>query len=225
MSTSVAIRPSIEGLPEVSLRTEARREVTPEDRLAMSGGGHYELIDGELGERHTGALSDPIAFRVGGILGNPCDPLDLGWLLAAQLGYQCFPWKPRRGRRVEVSIIRRERYPLEEIARDGFTTIAPDLTVEVVSLKDLASEDVEEEVEDYVRAGVSLIWAIDPVARTVSVIRGDGTGYRLRSDDELTGEDVIPGSRCRVSDSFPGPPAAEPGAPGRPAEGPEAPRP
>jgi Uma2 family endonuclease len=223
MSTMVAIQPRIEGLPEASPRAEAWTEVTPEELLAMSDGGHYELIDGELRERKVGALSNLIAFRVGKILGNHCDPLDLGWLFAAELGYQCFRWKPRQVRRADLTFIRRERYPLEEIVRDGFTTIAPDLAVEVVSLNDLASKDVEEKVDDFVRAGVKLVWVIYPVTRTVYVIRGDGTGYRLRSGDELTGEDVIPDFRCRVADLFPSPTTGEPAGPG-PGVGPEAPR-
>jgi Uma2 family endonuclease len=224
MSTLVAIQPRIEKPLEVPPRTEARTEVRPEELLAMPDGGHYELIDGELRERNVGALSNLIALRVGRILGNHCDPHDLGWLFAAEHGYQCFPWKPRRVRRADVTFIRRERYPLEEIERDGFTTIAPDLAVEVVSPNDLASKDVEEKVEDYVRAGVSLVWVIYPATRTAYVIRGDGTGYRLRSEDDLTGEDVIPGFRCRVADLFPGPPVAEVAAPGQPEVRPEAPR-
>jgi Uma2 family endonuclease len=225
MSTMVAIQPSVAGLPEASLRTEVRREVTPEELLAMPDGGHYELIDGELRERNVGALSNLVTIRVGTMLENHCRPHDLGWLFSSEQGYQCFPEKPRRVRRADVSFVRRERYSLEEIERDGFMTIAPDLAVEVVSLNDLASKDVEEKVDEYVRAGVKLVWVIYPVTRTMYVIRGGGTGYRLRSEDELNGEDVIPGFRCRVADLFPAPPVGEAVAPGPAGAGPEAPRP
>jgi Uma2 family endonuclease len=218
MGMWVAIQPRIEGPLEAPPRTEARTEATPEKPLAMPDGGRYKLIDGELRERNAGAFSNLIAFRVGKILGNHCDPLDLGWLFAADLGYQCFPWKPRQVRRTDVSFIRRERYPLDEIARVGFTKIAPDLAIEVVSPNDLASKDVEEKVVDDVRAGVY------PATRTAYVVRGDGTGYRLRSEDELTGEDVVPGFRCRVADLIPGPPAAESAVPAPPGVHPEAPR-
>ena len=221
MSTMVAIQPRIAEPPEAPARTAVRTEVTPEELLAMSDGGHFELIDGELRERNVSALSNLIALQVGRILGNHCFEHDLGWLFAADLGYHCFPWKPRQVRRADVSFIRRERYPLEEIAKDGFTPIAPDLAVEVVSLNDLASKDVEEKVEEYLRAGVRLVWIVHPVTRTMYVFRGDGTGYRLRSQDELTGEDVIPGFRCRVADLFPGPPVAEEAARAEPDVRPE----
>ena len=199
--------------------------MTPEELLAMPDGGHYELIDGELRERNVSVLSNLVARpRSAESSVTTADPHDLGWLFAAELGYRCFPWKPRQVRRADVSFIRRERYSLEEIARDGFTTIPPDLAVEVVSPNDLASKDVEEKVEEYLRAGVKLVWVVYPETRTVYVIRGDGTGYRLRSQDELSGEDVIPGFRCRVADLFPGPPVAEAAAPAEAEVPPEADR-
>ncbi len=210
MSTIVAIQPPAGGLADLPPRDHPRTEVTPEELLAMPDGGHYELIDGELRERNVGALSNLVAFRVGLILGNHCEKHPEGWLFAADQGYQCFPGKPRRIRRADVSYIRRKRYSLAQIERDGFTRIAPDLAVEVVSLNDLASRDVEEKVDEYIRAGVSLVWVVYPTTRTVYVVRGDGTGYRLRADDELTGEDILPGFRCRVSELFPADLAVEP---------------
>jgi hypothetical protein len=35
------------------------------------------------------------------------------------------------------------------------------------------------------------------------VYRKDGTMARLRDGDELSGEDVVPGFRCRVNELFP----------------------
>ena len=52
-------------------------------------------------------------------------------------------------------------------------------------------------------AGVALVWVIDPEARTVHIHRGDGSVTWLREDDELSGEDVVPGFRCRVASIFP----------------------
>jgi hypothetical protein len=37
----------------------------------------------------------------------------------------------------------------------------------------------------------------------IQVIRADGSGYRLRAGDELTGDDVLPGFRCAVGSLFP----------------------
>ncbi len=224
MSTMVAIPPTIEDQAEMRSQPEVRAEVTPEQLLAMPDGGHYELIEGELRERNVSFLSDVIAEETMRLLGNHCRPRNLGWLPSAQLGFRCFPWKPGRVRRADGSFIRAERVT-PELWDAGYCPIPPDLAVEVVSPNDLATKDVEEKVDEYVRAGVRLVWVIYPVTRTIYVIRGDGTGYRLRSEDDLTGEDVIPGFRCRVADLFPAPPVAEAVAPGQAAAGPEAPRP
>ena len=51
-------------------------------------------------------------------------------------------------------------------------------------------------MEDYQKAGVPLIWVINPKSRTVRVHRCDDSISYLREDEELSGEDVIPGFRC-----------------------------
>src|SRR4051794_28045676 len=96
-----------------------KSDVTPEELLGMSDGGHYELIDGELRERNVSALSNLIASEIGGILRNYCHQNKLGWLFAADHGYRCFPWKPGQVRRADVSFIRRERYPWRQLSGDG----------------------------------------------------------------------------------------------------------
>ena len=79
--------------------------------------------------------------------------------------------------------------------------IVPDLAVEVVSPNDL-SEEVEEKVDEYLRAGVRLVWVVHPQRKTIRIHRADGTVQDLRQTDELSGEDVIAGFRCPVSEVF-----------------------
>ena len=90
-------------------------------------------------------------------------------------------------------------------------TIAPDLAVEVTSPTDTVYE-LEEKVEEYLRAGVRLVWVIHPEVHAIQVIRGDGSGYRLRAGDELSGEEVVPGFRCPVASLFPAPQSVDAGA-------------
>jgi Uma2 family endonuclease len=125
-------------------------------------------------------------------------------------------------RRADVSFIRRERYSWDQLTHDGFMTLAPDLAVEVVSPNDYGRE-IEEKVDDYLRAGVPLVWVVYPEIRVVHVYRGDGTAGRFRGADELSGEDVLPGFRCKVDDLFPRP--AEADAPGLRPSPPSAPSP
>ena len=198
MSTMVATQ------PEVTTKTE----VTPEELLAMPDGGHYELIDGELKERKVSVLSNLVTAEVNRLLGNHCQARNLGWIFAAELGYRCFPWKPKKVRRADVTFISRDRYSWQQLTQDGFMTIPPDLAVEIVSPNDYGSE-LEEKVEEYLRAGVKLVWVVYPDIHIVQVYRVDGTTSRFRAHDELSGENVLPGFRCQVDDLFPTPADSE----------------
>jgi Uma2 family endonuclease len=171
-------------------------------------GGHYELIYGALRERNVSLLSSRIAVSLAGSLDIHCEEHNLGWVVDAECGYACFPWKLGRIRRADVSFIAMDRLPPEQQRSQGYVTIPPDLAVEVVSPNDRVSE-LDEKVDEYQRAGVKLIWIIHPETRTVDVLRSDGSVSRLRAEDELSGEDVIPGFRCVVGALFPKPSEAE----------------
>jgi Uma2 family endonuclease len=181
-----------------TLATEKRH--TPEDLLAMPDGDRYELVDGELVERHMGFRSSLIGGEIQRRLANFCLENRLGWVVPADAGYQCFPDDPNRVRKPDVSFVRLDRFPSGQVP-EGFATIAPDLAVEVVSPNDL-SDAVEEKVEEYLAAGVRLVWVVHPPTRTIHVHRADGTGTILRANDELTGADVIRDFRCRVAEIF-----------------------
>ncbi|MFI5459682.1 MAG: Uma2 family endonuclease [Isosphaerales bacterium] len=178
-----------------------KAEVTPEELLAMPDGGHYELIDGELRERNLSILSNVIASQINRILGNHCCAHNLGWILASELGYRCFPWKPGRIRRADVSFIRADRLSEERLS-EGFCSVPPDLAIEVVSPNDLV-EKLDEKVEEYLRAGVRLVWIVRASVRAVEVFRSDRSVSWLWAEDEISGEDVVPGFRCKVGSLFP----------------------
>jgi Uma2 family endonuclease len=173
----------------------------PEDLLSMADSGHYELIDGEPRERHVSVLSCLISSEVNRLLGDHCRERGLGWLFTSELGYRCFPWKPRRVRRADVSFIRADRLTAR-ILSEGDCTIPPDLAVEVISPNDLASE-LNLKIEEYLRAGVRLVWVVDPEVRIVQVFRANGSGQWLREQDSLSGEDVVAGFECQVAALFP----------------------
>ncbi|MFO0889838.1 MAG: Uma2 family endonuclease [Isosphaeraceae bacterium] len=186
---------------------------TPEDLLTMPDAGRFELIGGNLVERHMSALSSFVAAQLVILLGAHCREHQLGWILDSEVGYRCFPWKPGRLRRADVSFIAAARYSVAQLSREGQVSIAPDLAVEVISPGDEVSE-LNRKLSDYRRAHVRLVWVIDPEARIVDVHALDGTLARLREGDELSGGDVIPGFRCPVAAVFP---PAEEASPAEPA--------
>jgi Uma2 family endonuclease len=183
----------------MSIVTE--KTYTPEDLLSMPDRKNYELVDGHLVERNVSVLSSWVGGRLDRVLGGFVEDHDLGWTWPADQGYVCFPDAPGKVRKADVSFIRKERLP-EGPTSEGYIYIPPDLAAEVVSPNDL-SYDVVAKVVEYLDAGVPLIWVIDPEVRTVHVYRGDGSVSLLREEDELSGEDVVPGFRCPVSAIFP----------------------
>ncbi len=62
---------------------------------------------------------------------------------------------------------------LEQLSDEGYCTIPPDLAVEVVSPNDLVAE-LDEKVEEYLRAGVKLVWVVHPDARARPGLPSDG---------------------------------------------------
>lgn len=186
---------------------------TPDELLAMPDGDLYELVDGQLVERSMGARSSFIGNRLSRLVTDHCEAHRLGWILGPECGYRCIPDHPRTVRKPDVSFIRFGRLPGEEVP-EGDIQIAPDLAVEVISPNDL-SYKVDRKIAEYLASGVRLVWVVSPAARTVLIYRGDGSIQGLREPDDLSGEDVLPGFRCRVGEIFTNPAIA-----GREAGGP-----
>ena len=172
---------------------------TPDDLLAMPDAVNYDLVDGQLVERTMGTESSWIGGELYRLLANHVLANRLGWVFPADAGFQCFPSAPEKVRRPDASFVRLDRLPGGP--PKGHCRVAPDLAVEVISPNELYS-DVEEKIDEYLAAGVKLVWVVDPPHRGVRVHRADGSVADLRETDELSGEDVIPGFRCRVSDLF-----------------------
>lgn len=72
----------------------------------------------------------------------------------------------------------------------GWVHGAPDVAVEVLLPAD-TSTAIQQKTLDYLRAGARLVWVVDPIARTVTVYRPDGSARLLREDETLEGEDVL----------------------------------
>lgn len=96
------------------------------------------------------------------------------------------------------AFVQRARFP--EHSR-GYPALAPDLVVEIVSPSQ-TGPSIEEKTALYLQAGVRLISIVDSTRRAVRVRRADGTDRLLSEQDELDGEDVLPGFRLSISELF-----------------------
>jgi Uma2 family endonuclease len=79
--------------------------------------------------------------------------------------------------------------------------VPPRLAVEVLSPNDRADR-VLRQINDYMRCGVGLLWVVDPEVRSVTVYKPGQPPVVVGADQELSGEDVLPGFACRVADLF-----------------------
>lgn len=181
-------------------------EITPEDLLDMPDAAGYELVGGQLVERNVSTLSALVEGLVYEMIQGYVRPNKLGLVWPGTLGIQCFPRHPKMVRKPDVSFVKADRLSAK-LLETGHFPLAPDLAVEVISPGDLAHE-VAEKIEEYLQAGVPMVWIIEPELRIVDVYRKSGINSRLREGDELLGEDVLPGFRCKVAELFAHIPAA-----------------
>lgn len=77
----------------------------------------------------------------------------------------------------------------------------PILAVEILSPSD-KQEDIQDKVAEYLKAGVNLVWVVDPVFQTVTVYRPDAPPAMFNNTQELSGGEHLPGFRAAVADFF-----------------------
>lgn len=174
----------------------AERRATYQDVLDAPPNVVAEVIDGRLYTharprvRHSRAASR-LAARLGGPfdegIGGPG-----GWILL---------YEPELHLGAEPVILvpdilvpdyvgwRRETLP--ELPDALFITVTPDWVCEVLSP---STEDVDraEKLPVYAREGVRHVWFLDPMVRTLEVLRLDGDGYRIvdvwRAEERVVAE-------------------------------------
>lgn len=98
----------------------------------------------------------------------------------------------------DIAFVSTERLPDDR--RKAFS-IPPDLVVEIVSPTDVLFR-VFEKVITYLSGGTQLVWVIEPVAKTVTVYRSETDIETFTREDTLTGEKVVEGFSCPVSQLF-----------------------
>lgn len=183
------------------MATVQAKTYTPADLLAMPDSNSIELVNGELVEKPVSALSALVEIKISTKLETFCQAGRTAVVLSSTNGIQCFPDAPNKVRKPDVSVYKTERFTREHLL-EGFVSIAPDLAVEVVSTNDEVA-DLNEKVEEYLAAGVPLVWIIDPGNEIVIIHRKDGSVAKLHKNGELAGEDVLPGFSCKVAELFP----------------------
>jgi Uma2 family endonuclease len=158
----------------------------------------FELVDGTLVEKVMGFDESIFAVHLAGSLFNYLQTHDLGQLVGADGMMRLFPGLVRIP---DTAFISWARCPKGKRRRGEIPTVVPDLVVEVLSKKNTPKE-MERKLDEYFRAGVRLVWYVDPKKRTVRVYTARERSILLREDQTLDGGDVLPGFALSIRDWF-----------------------
>lgn len=166
--------------------------MTAEELLARSSElGRCELINGELRLMSpAGALHGDAGSRILVAIGSFVYEHRLGYVFNSDTGF-ILRRNPDTVRSPDVSFLSRSRAPEGGIP-EGYLSEVPDLAVEVISPSDTFSE-VTAKANDYIDAGVPLVWVVDPRTQRAFVFRRGQSLLTVASDGALSGEDILPG--------------------------------
>jgi len=167
------------------------------------GEARYELVDGHIRERNTSAESNYVANKINTRLTVFVEANGLGLVFTEGCGIQVFP-EPNPLRVSAGAFVAAGRLPGDRPPSHGFLKLAPDLVVEVVSPNDDANE-IQRKVEDYLSAGVRLVWVAYPETRFIHAFSGDGSVRKFGPDAALDGADVLASFTVQVAALFPPP--------------------
>jgi Uma2 family endonuclease len=162
-------------------------------------GSQQELVRGEIVIMPSpSGMHGVTCLKTGRRIGNFVEEHDRGTVASNDTGFVT-ERGPDTVRGPDISYWSKER--LLEVPV-GYIEIAPDMLVEVLSPSN-TSKQIRAKLKEYFAKGVRLVWVIAPEDRTLTIYRMPDEGRLLHETATATGEDVLPGFTCRVSDLLP----------------------
>lgn len=170
----------------------------------FDNGDNYEIVDGirvELPPMSVDSLA--LASRLSRHLSNYGIAHDVGEAYTEMMFKLSL--KKDRSRRPDVAFVSYAKWPkARPMPVTSAWDLLPDLCVEVVSPNDKGDE-IEAKIDDYLRAGVPLLWMIYPRQGVVYVYESASQVRRLTRADTLDGGTAIPGYTVALAELFPPP--------------------
>lgn len=175
-----------------------QRPAVEEMRRAMDEGG-LEFVDGEIISKPESIHERRVLAHFLCTLHSAVHNQKLGDVLAGQ-PFRCRPNDPEGFRKPDLVFISAHR--AAGLLRSVDVIDVPgELAVEVLCPRDTA-EKIEEKVQEYFAFGFSVMWIVHPEQRLVIVRRADRSATELHAEDDITGEDFLPGFKCKVGAFF-----------------------
>jgi Uma2 family endonuclease len=177
--------------PGFATEEDVVRIAAHEDRL-------YELENGVLVEKAVGWYESLLAGLIITEINSFLKVHDLGQALASDGTLKILPGMVKIP---DVSFISWQRFPKEGLSRRPIPPLVPDLVVEVLS-KTNTRREMQRKLKLYFRAGVRLVWYVDPETRTADVYTSPREVLHADENSTLDGGDVLPGFRLSLRDLF-----------------------
>ena len=147
-----------------------------------------ELVDGVLVEKTVGVYESYLAMEIGSILREFVKRNGLGFVVGSDGMLRLAHGLVRIP---DVSFVSWAQLPGRRVPRVPIAELAPELAVEVISPSNTARE-MERKLQDFLAAGVRLVWYVHPGPQEVHVYTAERHDV-LTIDQELSGGDVLPG--------------------------------
>jgi Uma2 family endonuclease len=177
-------------------------ESTEEDLMNLSPGmgWRYELIEGHLKTMPTsGGQHGTVIAKIAGEIFVYQQKHKSG-LGLVNTGFYTRGDR-RTVRAADFAFITADKIPPDGLP-EGYVNIAPSLVVEIVNPNNTTA-DKEEKTIEWLAFGVMLVWSIYVGTKTIRVYRNGLKSFaRVRGDEVLHGESVLPGFSLPLKDIF-----------------------
>jgi Uma2 family endonuclease len=182
------------------MATTTKTLLTAEEFMdRYSGDGSYELVRGEVVELAPGMPDHGrVCVRVGFELESYGRQSGFGYALSNDTAVVT-ERGPDTVRGADVSFFSHARLPRASLGSQ-LASVAPDLVVEVYSKSNRPGE-MRKKINEYLDAGVLMVWVVYPERRTVNVYRV-AEPVVLNETDVLENLPELPGFSCPVAAFF-----------------------
>ena len=161
--------------------------------------GRCELIEGRIVRMSRNKPEHSrLAFEIAFQLGLFVRPRNLGEIYINDAGIMTRR-NPDTLRGADVAFIRSGRPAVDETRY--LEEVQPDLCVEIRSPNDTWAE-LSSKAHEYLKAGVVLVWIIDPKTRKARTFRQGRKMVEVLEGGALIGEDVLPGFKLELKSVF-----------------------
>ncbi|MGE3806850.1 MAG: Uma2 family endonuclease [Gemmataceae bacterium] len=187
--------------PERVLMQPAPGTATEDDLIRLVDAANKclcELVDGVLVEKAMGFREGVLAGSLLHLFWKYLDKRDLGLVAGADS-----PIRLRLGlvRLPDVCFISWKRLGGPELPKDAVSKVIPELAVEILSEGNTRKE-IELKRKEYFKAGVALVWVIDPRRETADIYTSATQKETIDKSGTLEGGKVLPGFKLVLKDLF-----------------------